>query len=289
VGLLLIVAVFAGLYYVMKQVAYPNKQVNQVMVPSLIGETPLGARELLGEKLKLGSQTPREDDGPAAPGTIVEQSPSAGKLVDVGTPVDVVVKQGKTAVEVPDATGMQVNAAERVLSAAKLAASGELKHEFSDKVPKGIVMAQSPVPGTQMAAGSTVELTVSDGPKPEELPSTPGETPVEPGTGPATPGKGNVEPGADESAPVAPTVEMTPAPPDPASPDVKKVHVRITMQGKKLGQEIKVVLSDAQHPEDVIVREKRNPGDVLEQDITGQGDTTIKVFVDGRQVDTRNF
>jgi predicted Ser/Thr protein kinase len=290
VGLLLIIAVFAGLYFVMRQIMYPHEQVRQVMVPSVIGRTEFEASALLSQRgLRLGSKIYREDSGPAPPGTILEQSPPPDELVDADSEVDVVIKRAKETVTVPDVTGLDLTAAERLLRERQLSAGGP-KHEYSDQAPKGQVISQSPDPGTQMQAGETVVLTVSDGPKPQEPPEQPSEpTPGEPGTAPETPTTGPEEPGAEESEPVNPQVEMVPEPPDPAHPEVKNIRVRITVQGRKPRQEIKVLVSDAERAEYAVVRAKRDPGDVIEQRITARGDTTVQVLVDDRPVDTRQF
>ncbi len=289
-GLLLVIVVFAGLYYVMRQVMYPNEPVTQVMVPSVIGRTPLEARSLLKEqKLEAGAYQYREDDTTAPAGTIIEQSPPAGELVDVGTPVDIVIKRVKETVTVPDVTGIQLTAAEKELRSVQLSV-GEVKHEYNDEVPKDFVISQLPKAGTEMAAGSGVDLTVSDGPKPEEPAEAPGE-PVQGDAGP--PSETPEQPPAEEAPaieePVNPTVDMSPEPTDPANPELKRIHVRITVQGKKRGQEIKIVVSDQDRAEQTVFRERRDPGEVIDRTIEAHGETTVSVFVDDRLVEQLSF
>ncbi len=290
VGLLLVIVVFAGLYYVMRQVMYPNEPVTQVMVPSVIGRSPLDARLLLKErKLECGAYQYREDESSAPAGTIIEQSPPAGELADVGTPVDLVIKRVKETVVVPDVTGIQLTAAEKELRSAQLSV-GEVKHEYSDEAPKDVIISQLPKEGTEMAAGSGVDLTISDGPKPEE----PAETPAEPvqgeeGSAPETPEQPPSEQAPVVEEPMNPTVDMSPEPTDPANPELKRIHVRITVQGKKRGQEIKIVVSDQDRAEQAVFRERRDPGEVIDRTIEAHGETTISVLVDDRLVEQLSF
>ena len=45
---------------------------------------------------------------------------------------------------------------------------GSVLTEYSDSVEKGMVISQTVTPGGKAAAGTTISITVSNGPKPEE-------------------------------------------------------------------------------------------------------------------------
>ena len=82
--------------------------------------------------------------------------------VKLDSSVDLVVSKGLPPVDVPDVRGQQLADATTALEAAGLrAAVGD--QAFSDTVPKGSVIDQSPRGGT-LTKGSTVTLTVSKGP-----------------------------------------------------------------------------------------------------------------------------
>lgn len=45
---------------------------------------------------------------------------------------------------------------------------GTVTYDYSDSVEKGMVISQTVEPGTKASAGTSISITVSNGPKPEE-------------------------------------------------------------------------------------------------------------------------
>lgn len=126
-------------------------------VPDLVDlATTMDARSALESAgLSLGKITPKDSDKPE--GTILEQSPAAGNLVEAGTRVDVVVSSGK--IEVPNVLGKEKTAAYSLLLAAGF--NVQFIDEPRSDISAGIVLAQSPLPGEVALKGATIILNVS--------------------------------------------------------------------------------------------------------------------------------
>src|SRR5579862_385043 len=97
------------------------------------------------------------------PGTVVAQSPEAGKRAQHGTQVVLQVAKGKTSVSVPSVTGQTAQEASTALQHAGLRSTVVT---VPSTQTKGTVVAQHPTPGTDVAQGSSVRLNVSEGAAP---------------------------------------------------------------------------------------------------------------------------
>jgi eukaryotic-like serine/threonine-protein kinase len=135
--------------------------VSQVQVPNLDGLTVEQATETLQQyELRLGAQTPETSDRPID--TIIAQQPAAGESLEEGQSVNVTVSSGLEQVTVPQLIALtSVEAARIALQDAGLVLGG-IKERNSQQ-PAGYVLAQDPEEGTQIDAGSAVDITVSSG------------------------------------------------------------------------------------------------------------------------------
>ncbi|MBI1352079.1 MAG: Stk1 family PASTA domain-containing Ser/Thr kinase [Actinomycetales bacterium] len=133
----------------------------QVQVPNLEGLTIEQATTTLQDyQLKLGAQTPETSDRPV--GTVTAQQPAAGETIEQGQSVNVTVSSGLEQVTVPQLIALtSVEAARIALEDAGLQLGG-IKERNSAQ-PAGYVLAQDPEEGTQLDAGSSVDITVSSG------------------------------------------------------------------------------------------------------------------------------
>ena len=95
-------------------------------------------------------------------GSVISQSPGAGTLVALGTPVNLVVSSGPAPVNVPNVVNTTQAAATSTLGGVGLLA-GAVSNAFSATVPVGSVISQAPVAGTPVQPGSRVDLVVSSG------------------------------------------------------------------------------------------------------------------------------
>lgn len=143
-------------------------------VPSLAGKTVDEAKAALAAvTLTLGEQTQAYSETVPA-GEIVSSDPKAGVKVKPRLAVRVVVSKGIPPVAVPRVTGLTLEAASKALTDAKLKVTTG-SEVFSETVPKGSVVSQSPEAGKSVKRGTTVTLVVSKGPPLVEVPRVVGK------------------------------------------------------------------------------------------------------------------
>jgi beta-lactam-binding protein with PASTA domain len=131
--------------------------VRKSIVPDLIGQRQTGAEALLSRNtLRIGGVVSRASNEPA--GVIVDQRPAARRQIDPGSTVDVWVAapQAPVTVSVPDLRGSSQNEAATSIQNLKLRIGQFGERESSE--PRGTVVAQDPLPGTVVEAGSLVSV-----------------------------------------------------------------------------------------------------------------------------------
>ena len=162
--LALLVAVVAGL------VAFALTRPGTVTVPSVTGiPEPTATERLEAEGLDVDidpvpSTAPRE--------TVLEQDPIAGEKVDEGSTVTLSVSSGPAIVTVPSVSGRPEKEATELLEQAGLLVDPGF--DFSDTVPEGRAIRTEPGAGTDISAGSTVNLIISRGSNKVEVPDVVG-------------------------------------------------------------------------------------------------------------------
>ena len=109
--------------------------------------------------LVVGTVTDRASSTVAS-GDVISTDPSNGTNVKAHSAVDLFVSAGAAKKTVPDLTGKQEAAAVSALASAGL--SSNVK-EVQSTAPAGQVVSQSPPGGTQVAPGTQVTLSVSEG------------------------------------------------------------------------------------------------------------------------------
>lgn len=135
-----------------------------VDVPDLKGKTLREARMMLSNsKLRLGKVTYKEEK-PGEPEQVLEQTPPGGDRASKGRTVDLQVQKGSAnaMTDIPSWSGMHVYRIEELLARSHLAL-GSVVWVFSDFVPRGEVVGQTPSKGRKVAYHSQVELEVSAG------------------------------------------------------------------------------------------------------------------------------
>ena len=143
------------------------------LVPDLVNtQVTLAEGVLTGASLTLGTQT-NAFSATVAAGRIISQLPVGGVQVEIGTAVDVVVSAGFAPVLSPNVVGMAQATAQSTIVSAGLAV-GTISTGTSDSVAAGNVISQSPLAGISVAAGSAVNLVVSTGPAPVNVPGVVG-------------------------------------------------------------------------------------------------------------------
>ncbi len=130
-----------------------------VSIPNFVGLNVSDAEQLAtGYELQLHVAS-EEKATDALPGTILEQTPSAGARVPISTTVDVVKAVGEP-FELQDVVGYSLEDVREPLEAQGLII--EVEETWSTE-PTGRVLSQTPDPQTEIQAGETLTLTVSGG------------------------------------------------------------------------------------------------------------------------------
>jgi serine/threonine-protein kinase len=147
----------AGLLQV-KPVAAVEPVANESRVPDVVGMPADASDELLSaRKLRMIVQDRKPHDRIAA-GSVISQAPLAQSRVQLGAEVAVVLSTGPAQKQVPPVVGLTLEDAKHALEQAGLAV-GPVSD--SDQGEPGTVAAAVPTPGTDVAPGSVVALSVA--------------------------------------------------------------------------------------------------------------------------------
>ena len=151
----------------------PWRAAPEAVVPHLVGADSIeDARELVGGRFEVveGNRV----KGTGAVGTIAAQDPYAGELADVGTEISLDVV-GTRIADVPDVRGKTREEAGRVLKEAGFQIEVETTRSSADD--ENLVITQRPSGNADEPAkvGSSVAITVGQGPGSVEIPSVDGQ------------------------------------------------------------------------------------------------------------------
>ena len=171
-SLILLFLVAAGLY----QLAWP---VNGVSIPSVVGLNLADATSTLSN---IGMKTVvslKEYDSGVPSGEVISSSPGGGAHLKKGSTVSVVISKGAQPIVTPTPTptpsdsasaapvainsyvGLTSDQAQSELTAAGMTVNQSF--DYSDTVPAGSVISQTPDGTTPVAPGTTINLIVSEG------------------------------------------------------------------------------------------------------------------------------
>lgn len=143
--------------------------VTYVTVPDVSGMTQDSAKSALENAgLKLGSVTTQSSKSVAS-GSVISQDQKAKSQVPQNTVVNLVVSSGVAQSTVPNLVGMTTDGASNALKAQGLSLGNTTK-VYSDQ-PSGTIVSQSVSSGSSVNAGTSVDVSVSQGPQPSS--STP--------------------------------------------------------------------------------------------------------------------
>jgi serine/threonine-protein kinase len=146
-----------------------SKGPERYSVPDVTGMTPdAAATEITAAKLVAGAQTQVFDDTVAV-GSVAGTDPKIGTSVKPGTSVSILISKGPKPVPVPDIDGKKSAVAQAALT--EIGLIPVITEKYSEKVPEGQVIKVTPKPGTVVNSGTEVELVVSKGPPPVEVPT----------------------------------------------------------------------------------------------------------------------
>jgi beta-lactam-binding protein with PASTA domain len=142
-----------------------------VRIPNLIRQSEDAARKsLAGANLRVGNVS-RQWSTQYPANVVMSQSPQTGQVVERNSTVALTVSKGRRPeARVPNIIGRHEREAPRLLSQANLRV-GYITRQNHEKYPAGVVIDQSPRDGRVVEPGSTVNLTVSEGPPQTRVPS----------------------------------------------------------------------------------------------------------------------
>lgn len=142
------------------------------VIPDVAGSTQQEATDILTEaELVVASAVLEEFDLVVPAGTVKGTSPAAGEEVEKGSEVRLIISLGPNPVSIPAVTGLSVLEAQAQLEAVNLL-TGLVTEEFNAFVPRGEVLrlqsedGQNLPAGTEVLAGSTINIVASAGPIP---------------------------------------------------------------------------------------------------------------------------
>jgi beta-lactam-binding protein with PASTA domain/predicted Ser/Thr protein kinase len=150
----------------------------RVTVPDVEGSDREAARSEL-EAAGLRAVITERESQDAEPGTVLAQDPAAGREVDKGSAVTLVVAKAPPKVDVPDVVDLDKAQARATLEKAGFEVR-EVTRAVETSGEQDVVLDQSPPGGSQREKGSSVTITVGEftppGPGPDATP-TPTPTP----------------------------------------------------------------------------------------------------------------
>jgi eukaryotic-like serine/threonine-protein kinase len=142
----------------------------KVKVPDLVGQSvdsalrALAAAGLQWRIFRIYSQE--------QPDTVTAQQPHAGDSVVKGSSVRINVSRGAKPLPVPDVTGQPFANAKSALEGQGFQVG---RADIQSDMPQGTVVAENPPPGTDVAHGSKITLSVSKGPATTQVPDVTGQ------------------------------------------------------------------------------------------------------------------
>jgi serine/threonine-protein kinase len=158
-----VVFVIGMLVWLLTSISLPNvlPTGDNILVSDVTNQPFQQARDtLVGQKLLVHEAFEVSDTVPVD--SVIRTDPTAGTAVGVNTLITVYVSSGKTQFAMPDLAGMNEKMAKDALDQAKLTL-GTIVQAHSSTVPQGQIIESDPIAGTMIGAGTTVNLTVSDG------------------------------------------------------------------------------------------------------------------------------
>ncbi len=218
---------------------------DDVKLPNLVGK-PLEQAESLAAAQKFEITVRSEqwnEDFPAQ--TIYYMNPAPGRSIKTGKNVDVWVSKGSKFATVPDLVKMPIEEARVKIVDASLDV-GEVSEEYSDEIPAGNVIKQTPEAATKMDKGQKVNLVYSLGPE--------GDTTT--------------------------TTETD----NTSTSQTRNFGVKFKVPAGAEDQKIEIAVQD-DYGESTAYSEIMHPGDQLDQTVQGVGKkVTIRIYIDGKLV-----
>ena len=108
-------------------------------------------------------------------GEVISSDPDSGAQVSNGSTVTLILSKGKERYDVPKVIGLTVPVARDKLNKQNLVI-GKKSKEYSDSVDKGVIISSTPNVGKSVRKDTAVNLVVSRGPQPINVPNVTGKS-----------------------------------------------------------------------------------------------------------------
>jgi len=249
-------------------------QVPEVEVPNVVGMTKDEALRDLEQAGFVHVDTREETSDEFEVGQVIAQDPPAGMRLKTTASVVLTLSLGPNKVSLPDVTGFSLDVAK-----SRLNGFAEIRTEeaFSDSVPAGLVIRQTPAGGMEVVPKqTTVTLVVSKGPKETVMPDVVGRSLEEAKGLLARAGlasdpeikqeKGYFPAGTvirawpyQAGQKVSPGTKVTLFVSDGLLPDAVEVHYPVTVLPQESGPvDVRITVSDARFHDQVVIQETVN-------------------------------
>jgi len=153
-------------WYVSKFLAIPN----DVLVPNLVGKTYDDVKHIAQQQHFAVVEAGSDYSNKWPEDQIYQQDPLPGRTIKAGKEVSIYRSLGPRLLSVPNLIGTTRDRALRDLQDTGLPL-GAITEDFSETVPRGIVLGQTPTKNAQVARRTAVSLSVSKGRQPPDVPA----------------------------------------------------------------------------------------------------------------------
>ncbi len=135
---------------------------SRVVVPSTVGATQLEAKSVL-DSLGLTFVVVEKRFSEDIPeGYVIESSPAAGKRVEQGGNINLILSKGPERFLIPQLTGLTPQAAKNLITKFPIKVE-PIVEEFNSEIPKGYVIGSNPIAGEKVKRNSKFIIIVSKG------------------------------------------------------------------------------------------------------------------------------
>jgi serine/threonine-protein kinase len=135
---------------------------SRVVVPSTVGATQSEAKAVL-DPLGLTFMVLEKRYSEDIPeGYVIESSPAAGKRVDQGGNINLIISKGPERYLIPQLVGLKPTAARNLIGKFPISIQ-PIVEEFSSTIPKGYVIGSKPAAGENVKRATKITIIVSKG------------------------------------------------------------------------------------------------------------------------------
>lgn len=168
--LLIIILILLAVYVLVAYLVMPmyTRHWQRVHVPDVRNLSLAAAQKVIKAEnlMPVVGEVKYDDSIPA--GFISFQNPLENSFVKKGRRIYLVQSKGQRPVVVPNLIGTNLRDAKFTIAQSELEL-GKLSYEFDHYYPESVVMDQAIKEGTEIIAGSAIDLTISLGDEPDEL------------------------------------------------------------------------------------------------------------------------